>query len=75
MQPQCIFTPQCYPQRPRNEGLAYNYPEETNESFVPFIGADSALKHPFDLVFEFMDYLNLRVSTWKITKRLWYQNS
>ena len=55
-----LFISQCYPQRPRNEGLAYDYPGDTDESFVPFTGADSTLKHLFGLVFEFMDYLNLR---------------
>ena len=49
----------CYPQRMYKEALMYSHLNGTGRSFVPFIAVYSTPEHPFGLVFEFMEHLNL----------------
>ena len=42
------------------EALTCSRLSNEEKSFVPFIGLYSTLEHPFALVFQFMDHLNLK---------------
>ena len=50
----------CYPQRMYREALMYSRLNGGDENLVPFVAIYSTARHPFGLVFGFMEHLNLR---------------